>query len=391
MLPNLMRNSDGLPGAWFRVAIFLGIFFLPALAWSDADDISPVHPVQITLRVYPDQALARVDVSADFWKGNILGPTIPASIWPASLREKAISYIQGHLSFDLDGQPLKGEMLGNRLIQEPWDGPEGGRIKFDLKYPFPKTNGRILSGHADFYKDHWMPPSQRPAGIPLDFVTYVEVPGQSTKRLTVPLEKPDFQIPIDEARRTFMQRCVENFFQGTRFPLSQPAALLFIAALVLAMPPRKKVLRTIRLFSTLLIACFVFKFSLPDRILTPSLLISAGLMAIAAAWRLKDLYWTLLAAATAPGWGADLYFHATNPLLADPPWNLRLCFLAGAGVALVLAALLFSAGLGFYHNRLRRDSEALADQLLIQHARFAGSFLAALSLYLLIQTIRSYP
>jgi hypothetical protein len=63
----------------------------------------------------------------------------------------------------------------------------------------------------------------------------------------------------------------------------------------------------------------------------------------------------------------------------------------GAGVALIFTALLLSAGLALYHKRLRRDSEALAGQLLIQHARFAESFLAALSIYLLIQTIRSSP
>ncbi len=166
----------------------------------------PITPIEMDLRAYPGMIRVLMESNQCYWVAEVLGESVPPLVWTDAQKAVLEKYLDTHFLLMLDGKSLKSHVQKARTAQDPWESPLKGRAYFTVLYDLPPAEGRMLRGHAVFYKefmDH-LKATREPldsSRVPQEFVTHLRIVGPSTHRFSLTLDKPDFELPLAEATR----------------------------------------------------------------------------------------------------------------------------------------------------------------------------------------------
>lgn len=199
----------------------------------------PLFPVEIKLRVYPTIIRASLNSNQCYWSGEVLQVEMPPPAWTEPLRSRITKYMDDHFQLSVDGKLLNSHLQEIRYVQEPWQNSLEGRILCEFRYDLPVGKGKMLGGRATFFFEEWeehlksTKASHASRNIPQDFVTHVRIPGHTLRRFSLTLEKPDFELPLEEARRSAWQEKVDALFYRIK-SMGTNLTTLGLAVLILA-------------------------------------------------------------------------------------------------------------------------------------------------------------
>jgi hypothetical protein len=197
---------------------------------------SPIHPVEVQLKVYPRGIHMTLDSNQCYWFAEVLKLDAEPAMWMETFNGPVKKYVDEHFKLTLDGVPLESRMLGVHWAQNPWQNHQLGRLIFQFSYSLPPQGGRRLEGSATFFSEL--------AAEDKDEVyeTHLDVPGRKHTKLSLPLSAPHFELSLAEATRTPLRERLDlwwdQFINRGFYPFVTVLALVLLYFAVSG-PPRR--------------------------------------------------------------------------------------------------------------------------------------------------------
>jgi len=371
------------------VSIFLISFFSLIPATLSAHDY-PMTPVELKLKIEPGEIYATLKTNSIYWTEELLkGAGNLGAHWPEKASAKAEELINSYLQIFSEGVPIKGSLLNSRLIEEPFH-PDDTYILFRVTYKLP-SGTKNISGGAEFFKEYWQ--EERAAhgqrvnlgtlkGEPEKlFVTNISIAGHKDFKLSVPIDNPNFSIPIAPNLLPRSEFLKESFADAMVSKESGIWLAIFLLAALLFLPKEATLQYGIGLFTFMSLTTFFLKIPSGTAFPTFAPLVLLFLMGVISAFSFQPGLW--LAALSAGGalWGI-LWQGEYSTLSANfPAWLLpKIIFLSGKILFGVIAGAFIGGVFWAYRKRQSFLSESMAPTICRTHARFAAIFLLVLSL-----------
>jgi hypothetical protein len=126
-------------------------------------------------------------------------------------QQRAQEYFEKSFDLYVDKKKLAPRSFTCRYYEEPLREFETNRVVFDAEYPLSsltkELSDSVLSGKATFFIEEYVHDQKytHHHGGHREYVTTLTILGEKAARMTIPIEKPDFSIPLKGFVRTDWQ------------------------------------------------------------------------------------------------------------------------------------------------------------------------------------------
>lgn len=374
---------------WFALLSVCCLGLVPArLAAHDY----PIVPVHLELRIEPNFILGTIKSNSIYWSEELIASTVPlASQWTQQALHSAEIVVNSFLTINIDGQQVPGQLVRAQLIEEPLR-PAESFLQMIFKYP-RLVGAQTLTGKSQFFKKYWASESgshgqgkltELPNEPDKEFSTIVTLAGHKRFLQVVPIEKPDFTVPLPPYQFPKSGYIKENFLTGLWQIAPGINFAVFFLAVFLFLPKKRHVVAGL---IVIVLAAAILFFWNPEALsnIYPFLPWAALLLvSLSALFNFPVFFWLAATAAGSGLWGALWRMEFQNQLiLPDQIWFVQIFFLLGKLSSLVIWATLVLAIFWAYFKRQKGLSESMAPIICKTHARFAALFLLVVAVFML--------
>jgi len=296
--------------------------FLALLGWAGtalAHQVA-VRPNEMHVSLEGNALHIEARVPSGFWLEHVFGePLTPFAAWKDAWTPQAITYWNKRVVFFSDGQPLTPEWISGQYNADVWTPVEQQKLRLHWIYRLP-PGIREVSGRITLYIEDYNPRRPHPGA---EWSSTFILKGSPTRQIFVPIDKPDFVIPLADLALTPADRQKAEAWQSLQFWKKAPGMVVLVCAVLLGTATWPIQTRALLAVGAITMATIVV------------------------GWR--------------HGYGWPGY--------------------AGSAVALTGWVLLLCGALRLYQRRLLSHSESRAAILFVSQTRFLGLFAAGLGLY----------
>jgi hypothetical protein len=206
----------------------------------------PIYPVVINLKIERNQIVMHAESHGGYWQDSVLfnRKSLPATNWPAEYQYRAQNYFEKSFDLFLDGNKLASRAFECRYYEEPLREFKTSRVVFDAIYPIRDLKRELsettLSGKATFFIEEYVHDQKNVRGsrVHQEFLTTLRLQGEKSADISVPIEKPDFSIPLHGFVRTDFQVFWDRVFGKAKHVTSQDGFWLALVGIGLLLWPR---------------------------------------------------------------------------------------------------------------------------------------------------------